>query len=72
MKEPKGSTGKRSPSIRESDSENTSTKKGKNIEEVHETRVAHHTLNTILIGFVDGGETCSTKKRYAQSVMHVS
>lgn len=72
MKNPKGSAGKRSHSRRESDSENTSTKKGKNIEVVHETRVTRHTLNTISGGFACGCETSSTQKIYARSVINIS
>ena len=33
--------------------------------------MARHTLNTISGDFAGGGETSSTKKRYARSVMHV-
>lgn len=40
-----GTTGKKSPSRRESNSENLSIKKGKGADEVRETRVACHNLN---------------------------
>lgn len=58
--------------MREPDLENTATKKRKNTEEVRETRMTQHTLNTILRGFSGGGETSSDKKRYARTVTHVS
>lgn len=33
--------------------------------------MSRHTLNTIAGGFVGGGETNSTRKRYAHTAMHV-
>lgn len=72
VKETKGAEGKMSLSKRESYSENTSTKKGKNEEEIRETRVTQHFLNTILGGFFRGGETSSSRKRYARPIIHIS
>ena len=72
VKEVEGSLEKISPSKREINSENLSTKKGKNTEEVHETQIARGTLNTISRGFAGGGETSSARKRYARSLKHVS
>ena len=72
MKDVEGATRKRSHSQREQNSENLSAKKEKITEEVPETRVARLTLNTISGGFTGGGETSSSKKRYALSLMHVS
>lgn len=64
VKDLEGSTGKGSPFRKEPDSENTSTKVGKNTEEIRETRVVRHTLNTISGGFAGGGEISMTRKRY--------
>lgn len=72
MTDVRGSAGKRSPSRKESNLDNLSLKKGKGTEEVRETRVAHHTLNTIARGFSNGGGTNSARKRYARTIMHVS
>lgn len=72
VKETEGSERKRSPSKRESYLDNISTKKGRNTEEVCETPMVGHTLNTISRDFAGGGETSSAIKRYIRSVMHVS
>lgn len=64
LKEVKGSAGKRNPSRREPNSKDLFAKKGKNIEEVCETQMAHHTLNSISRGFTGGCETSSARKRY--------
>lgn len=50
---------------------NVSTKTGRNDKEVPETRVTRYSLNTILGGFVGGGEISSSRKRYVRSIMHV-
>lgn len=42
------------------------------MEEVRETRVTRHTLNTIAGGFAGGGEiSLAKKKRYVWTMMHV-
>lgn len=46
-------------------------KNGKNTEEVRETQVTRHMLNTIVGEFVGEGETSSTRKRYAQTIINV-
>lgn len=51
---------------------NLNSKKGKGAKEVCETRVTHHTLKTIIGGFVGKGETNSARKIYARIIMHVS
>lgn len=63
---------KEKPHSEETNSEDPSTKKGKSVEEENETRLARHTLNTITRGFAWGGETISTRMRYARKVINVS
>ena len=71
MKDVRGQPGKRSPPRGDISSENPPQKKGKNTHEVREARVTRHTLNTIVGGFTGGGETGSSRKRYAWEVMHI-
>lgn len=71
VKDMGGQSEKRSPPREDPNSKNHAHKKGKNTEEVREARVTCHTLNTIAKGFVGRGETSSTRKRYARSVMHI-
>lgn len=53
-------------SRRESNLENLSYKKGKNTEDMRETQIAHHTLNTNSGGFIGGGGIISARKGYAR------
>lgn len=39
---------------------------------MHEARIVRHTLNTIVVGFVGGGVTSSSRKCYVCTVMNVS
>ncbi|XP_050895535.1 uncharacterized protein LOC127102173 [Lathyrus oleraceus] len=71
VKDVEGQTGKRRHPREDTNSENPTQKKGKNIEEVREAQMTRHTLNTIAGGFTGGGETSSSRKRYAWTMMHV-
>lgn len=57
-----------SPPREDVNSDNPMQKKGRSVNKVH---ITHHTLNTIVEGFAGGGETNSTRKRYARTMMHV-
>lgn len=71
VKDVEGHPGKRSHPREDPSSENPAQKKGKNAKEVPKSRITSYTLNTIAGRFVGGGETSSSRKRYARSLMHI-